>query len=97
MTPDGKFVRGTFRQRTWVLVLLFCFAGLGLAGAIAGVTLGSRVLIEPRWVGAAVLGLILFAGLLPRLGWAMARSDIERITEALRRAARGEAIRPETR
>ena len=97
VTPDHKFVRGTFRQRIWVLLLLFFSVSLGLAAIILGLTLGSRTPIEPRWVGAAALALILFAVLLPRLGWAMGRSDIDRITEVLRRAARGHAIRAEMR
>jgi len=97
VTPDHKFVRGTFRQRIWVLVLLFFSVTLGLAGIIAGLTLGSRTPIEPRWIGVAVVALIAFAVLMPRLGWVMARSDIERISGVLRAAARGQAIRPETR
>ena len=97
VTPDHKFLRGTFRQRGWVLVLVFLSVALGFAGIVAGLVLGTRTTMNPRWVAAAVVGLIVFAAFLPRLGWAMARSDVERITEALRAAARGQSPRVETR
>jgi len=95
VTPDHKFVRGTFRQRVWVLVLLLLSLAVGFAGIITGIVVGTRIPMHPRWVAAAVLGLIAFAALLPRLGWVMARSDVERITEALRAAARGQSPRVE--
>jgi hypothetical protein len=97
VTPDHKFLRGTFRQRGWVLVLVFVSVALGFAGIVAGIVLGTRTTMNPRWVAAAVVGLIAFAALLPRLGWAMAGSDVERITEALRAAARGQSPRVESR
>ena len=97
VTADHKFVRGTFRQRVWVLVLLFLSVAVGFAGIVTGIVVGTRTPMNPRWVAAGVIGLIAFAALLPRLGWVMARSDVERITEALRSAARGESPRMESR
>ena len=97
VTADHKFVRGTFRQRVWVLVLLFLSVAVGFAGIVTGIVVGTRTPMNPRWVPAGVIGLIAFAALLPRLGWVMARSDVERITEALRAAARGESPRTESR
>jgi hypothetical protein len=97
VTPDHKFVRGSFRQRGLVLALLFVSVALGFAGIVVGIAVGMRAPMNSRWVAAAVIGLIGFAAWLPRLGWVMARSDVERITEALRAAARGESPRRESR
>ena len=97
VSADQKFLRGTFRQRGWVLGLVVLSVVLGFAAIAAGLVLGARTPINPRWAAAAVVALLAFAVLLPRLGWALASSDVERITEALRAAARGQSPRVEAR
>jgi hypothetical protein len=93
VSPDHRFVRGTFRQRGWVIALVYASVALGLGGIILGLSAGAG--LDRRWVYGAIGALIAFAFLLPRLGWAMGHSDIERITAALRAAARGQSVRVE--
>jgi len=95
LTPDRRFVRGTFRQRGWVVALVYASVALGLGGILLGISAGSG--LDRRWVYGALGALVAFAFLLPRLGWAMGHSDIERITAALRTAARGQSVRVEGR
>ena len=96
ISPDQRFVRGSFRQRGWVLAVLL--GSVALAMGVMLLMMQSREAgFDRRWLYLMPVALLAFAFLLPRLGWAMARSDIDRITAVLRAAARGQPVGVESR
>jgi hypothetical protein len=94
ISPDGRFLRGTFRQRGWVLAVLLLSVLLAL-GAILLILQSADS--DRRATFVMLAAIVVLAVLLPRLGWAMARSDLERITEVLRAAARGQSLKAGSR
>jgi len=97
VSSDQRFVRGSFRQRSWVLVTLLVSVALGMGGIVLVIQGGQPAELDRRWLYLMPVALVGFAFLLPRLGWAMGHRDIERITEVLRTAARGQPVRAESR
>ena len=96
VSPDQRFVRGNFRQRRWVLALILVSVALALGAMVVALQSGNEAMGQ-RGLVLLPVALVALALLLPRLGWVMARADIERITGLLHAAARGEARRVESR
>lgn len=96
VTADQRFVRGTFRQRGWVLAIMIASAALAIGAMVLALQGGDNT-IGRRWFYAVPVALVAAAVVLPRLGWAMARADVERIGNLLRSAARGERPRAAAR
>ena len=94
ISPDGRFVRGTFRQRGWVLAVLLLSVLLSI-GAILLILQSAEA--DRRWTMVMLGTIVVLALLLPRLGWVLARSDLQRITDVLRAAARGQPLGPGSR
>ena len=97
ISSDQRFVRGSFRQRGWVLAVLLMSVALALSGMVLLAVQSSDTHLDRRWLYLMPIALVAFAFLLPRVGWAMGHGDIERITEVLRAAARGQPVRAESR
>lgn len=97
ISPDQRFVRGVFRQRRWVLRLVLVSTAFAVAAVVAELLRGSAPGPVRSWLFILPLAFLALAIVLPWLAWFLGRADIERITSALRAAARGESVPPSKR